>query len=626
MEKYALLVGINKYQLPGNDLNGCVNDVQDMYQLLTEQYGFNPDNVRVLVDERATHAEEMHRLEWLVAQAKSGDVAVWYHSGHGAQLRDRSGDELSDGLDEVLIPHDLDANWLNVITDDEIGLILREMEDGVNMTCMIDTCLSGDTEISLLDGTIKTIKEMVGGGDFWVYSAKADGTVVPGHAHSARITGKRELVRVVLDNGAEVECTDDHLFMLRDGSYKKAGDLSLGESLMPLYRKVGTEDQGYLDGYELIHQTTPKGKRRWLPTHLMVRDYFSLKGSDEKRVCHHKNYNKRDNRPENLEMMTWAEHKKAHGEVGRRNMQELWSSGDFREWRSSAEYKQKQSALIKSCWKDPLYRDSHVKGAQGRDNSKNAQRFLVQNKDPKFIKQTHTVDLNAKRSAAMKRQWAVNGAKMYAAIQEAQHTRWHVNRGVVSDNCPLCTVGNNHKVVKVERTGKVELVYDLTVDDYHNFAVTAGVFVHNCHSGTVSRNFKKANNTDKDYRKARFIVPPFDLQARSLGRRLNVRRFGEKDVPSAALVNTGIKTIGQNHVLLSGCQDHQTSDEAYIGDSVRGALTYYVTKALRETQGISWYDLHTHVCSELRGKGFTQQPNLTGDVDNLKGTVLLGKQ
>ena len=44
--KYALLVGINKYQSPGNDLKGCVNDVEDVWTLLTENYGFEKDNTK----------------------------------------------------------------------------------------------------------------------------------------------------------------------------------------------------------------------------------------------------------------------------------------------------------------------------------------------------------------------------------------------------------------------------------------------------------------------------------------------------------------------------------------------------------------------------------------------------
>lgn len=54
------------------------------------------------------------------------------------------------------------------------------------------------------------------------------------------------------------------------------------------------------------------------------------------------------------------------------------------------------------------------------------------------------------------------------------------NRGA----CEVCGIGHcgpeNHKVLKVERLSHREDVYDLTVDTHHNFALSCGVFVHNC--------------------------------------------------------------------------------------------------------------------------------------------------
>ncbi len=38
---------------------------------------------------------------------------------------------------------------------------------------------------------------------------------------------------------------------------------------------------------------------------------------------------------------------------------------------------------------------------------------------------------------------------------------------------------NNHKVVSIEPAGTSD-VYDMTVEKHHNFALSAGVFVHNC--------------------------------------------------------------------------------------------------------------------------------------------------
>ena len=39
-KKYGLIIGINKYMQPGADLNGCVNDAEDMWKMITDNYGF----------------------------------------------------------------------------------------------------------------------------------------------------------------------------------------------------------------------------------------------------------------------------------------------------------------------------------------------------------------------------------------------------------------------------------------------------------------------------------------------------------------------------------------------------------------------------------------------------------
>jgi len=53
--KKALLVGINRYPDPRNELQGCVNDVRQMADTLKTRYGFPGDgNMRILTDARAT--------------------------------------------------------------------------------------------------------------------------------------------------------------------------------------------------------------------------------------------------------------------------------------------------------------------------------------------------------------------------------------------------------------------------------------------------------------------------------------------------------------------------------------------------------------------------------------------
>ena len=65
-KKYALIIGINKYMVPNADLNGCVNDAEDMWKELTTHYGLDQDNVRMLTNFRVTKQKSLERVDWLV--------------------------------------------------------------------------------------------------------------------------------------------------------------------------------------------------------------------------------------------------------------------------------------------------------------------------------------------------------------------------------------------------------------------------------------------------------------------------------------------------------------------------------------------------------------------------------
>jgi len=147
--KKALLVGINNYMEPGNDLLGCVNDTETMYSLLINQFKFDPANIRILVDERATKKGILERLEWLLDKYKIGDELVFHYSGHGSQVRDRNGDELDDQLDEILCPHDL--NWDDPLTDDYLGILFKQIPEGVYLTMLCDSCHSGTITKNISD-------------------------------------------------------------------------------------------------------------------------------------------------------------------------------------------------------------------------------------------------------------------------------------------------------------------------------------------------------------------------------------------------------------------------------------------------------------------------------------------
>lgn len=138
---YALLVAINKYAQPGNDLRGCVNDVMAMRALLTRTYGFAPEHIRLLTDRQATQQAILEQLEWLIGSARAGDQLVWHYAGHGSQVRDTHDDELDDYLDEIICPYDLD--WDNPFTDDLIAERFRQIPVGALLNFIADCCHSG---------------------------------------------------------------------------------------------------------------------------------------------------------------------------------------------------------------------------------------------------------------------------------------------------------------------------------------------------------------------------------------------------------------------------------------------------------------------------------------------------
>ena len=140
--KKALLVGINRYPDPGNELKGCVNDVRQMAETLKIRFGYAGDgNMRILTDGRATTKAILDGLAWLTGGASPGDSLVFHYSGHGSQVPDRNGDETTDRQDEILCPYDLD--WDHPLTDDVLAAACSGVPTGALLTVILDCCHSG---------------------------------------------------------------------------------------------------------------------------------------------------------------------------------------------------------------------------------------------------------------------------------------------------------------------------------------------------------------------------------------------------------------------------------------------------------------------------------------------------
>ena len=103
-------------------------------------------------------------------------------------------------------------------------------------------CFRGDTRVALVDGTAPTLEEMAKRAEqgelFWGYSIGENGRLIVSLLDAPRYVGRDSLVEVQLDNQKSIFATPDHLFMLRDGQWRAAGELRTGDSLMPLYRQL----------------------------------------------------------------------------------------------------------------------------------------------------------------------------------------------------------------------------------------------------------------------------------------------------------------------------------------------------------------------------------------------------
>lgn len=103
-------------------------------------------------------------------------------------------------------------------------------------------CLDGNTEIFLLSGKHKTIRKLYEENNFkdeWVlgYNTETE-TFEPCQIQNVVNNGvKNNVIRLTLDTGQELICTDDHKILARDGNYIEAKD-TLGVSLMPFTRKI----------------------------------------------------------------------------------------------------------------------------------------------------------------------------------------------------------------------------------------------------------------------------------------------------------------------------------------------------------------------------------------------------
>lgn len=157
-QRKALLVGINEYPNPYNNLNGCVNDVFLMSQALQES-GFKAENIRILLNNRATSKEIYNRLEWLTGDVRNEEERVFFYSGHGVQVPSYGYDEEVDHSIECLATYDFDYDNPDEtgITDKKFREFYSNLNYNSNFTVILDCCHSGGMDRGV-QGKIKGLE------------------------------------------------------------------------------------------------------------------------------------------------------------------------------------------------------------------------------------------------------------------------------------------------------------------------------------------------------------------------------------------------------------------------------------------------------------------------------------
>jgi len=434
-------------------------------------------------------------------------------------------------------------------------------------------CFSGETEIALLDGRNVSFKDIVEeynqGKKHYCYTIDNNGKVAVGEVLHPRITKhSTNVVKVTLDNAAEIVCTPDHKFMLRDGTYCAARDLLAGSSLMPLYRQQSKlEGKITIENYEMVFDPS---ENYWRFTHLISDRFNQNRGHYQKNEgdhIHHRDFNKHNNNPDNLTSLSKESHLSLHREHVSLTLHTDQAKEKARVAHRDPIYREKMSSIMsspemkamlskraKQQWENPEYKEYMVdkflefyhanEGYRNESNErlnrarqkywsddKNRQAQSIRARDF-FEKNSHLKNelsilaskhwqdqtLLSWRSDTTRAQWtkefrakrkeAYNQTYLnkmlselhkiyeetglvdfdrYESIRQETKDRSLIKPITVADRffngdikaLKEAAIHHNHKVVSVEELSETMDVYDFEVPQTHNFALAAGVFVHN---------------------------------------------------------------------------------------------------------------------------------------------------
>lgn len=138
-QRYAIIVGINKYQdLRIPSLSYATDDATSIKQLLIEKFNYKEENIRLFLDENATK-ENITSAMYALSEVSRNSQLLFYFAGHGQTVELSGGGEMG-----ALLPYDVDRDRL-LFT----GIRMNEIRDITNVIAakhqlfLVDACYGG---------------------------------------------------------------------------------------------------------------------------------------------------------------------------------------------------------------------------------------------------------------------------------------------------------------------------------------------------------------------------------------------------------------------------------------------------------------------------------------------------
>jgi dCTP deaminase len=377
-------------------------------------------------------------------------------------------------------------------------------------------CFRGDTRVALIDGTTLALEDMArrhdAGEMFWGYSIGENGRVIVSLLDAPRFIGRDSLIEIELDSGEKIHATPDHQFMKRDGLMVAAHGLRLNDALLPLYRDL-------VRGYEEVYQPL---SGHMYATHRLA-DEWNLRHGIYDEIPethrHHIDFNRRNNRPTNIERMPASDHIRMHNDLsfgndfdGQAHGAAIQEALQRRALDPSwlANFSNAQSRRARNFWSEEQYAQIRNRIIEARRNPSDATREAHRRAT---LERFSSAEARAEHSKLMAEAWARDdGSRRRAQAEVARQINLRADINADSVRAALNQAGSirgaarvlecdrsvfrrfpdvvagfagrpmyrNHRVVAVRELPGDHDVYCLTAPEAGNFALQAGVFVQNC--------------------------------------------------------------------------------------------------------------------------------------------------